>query len=231
MKKLLIIILAIAAYQLAKAQDYKQDLLQMQEKINGINKLHAVAEVKMYMTEKASKPVTVKRSIIKKDGDNYYCSMENAIVLINRKCMLLVYDDDRQIIYTEQKRNEAKAKQQMSAADISELLKKNDSIAYKGISNGIKHYIAYSSKGMMRSADIFINSSTGFLHKVIYHYNPEMVPQVEKVEIDYHTFNTNPEFGKDDFSEQKFVQRKGKELKGSGNYSGYNILNYDPEKF
>ena len=231
MKKIVILLLLVVLQHAVAGQDYKQELARMQEGLNKIDKLHIEAEVKMFMSDAASRPLTVKRSVVKKNGNEYYCSLDNTTILINSKCMLMVYGDEKQIVYTESNQKKEIEKRVMDPADINKLLEKNDSVSYKGESNGVKHYTVHSSKGMIRTSDIYIDTSTGFLKKVIYRYDPKAASQVEKIEIEYSRFDTSPQFGNNDFSEKKFVTRSGKELKGYGSYAGYNILNYDPEKF
>ena len=192
--------------------------------------LQVNTEVNVY-TSSASQEITQQyKAELKKDGDRFYSSMEGTRMLVNEKYVVMVYDADRQIICTERDR---KSKKFTSAGDpslqLDSLLKKNDSVVYKGIVDQAKVYTVYTGKSLIQRTEIHVDEKTGNLRSLVYYYNEKLVPVGGKVRVNYQ-INTAPVFSSNEFSEKRFVIFGcGDEVTAGSECPNYRITYIDPE--
>ena len=106
---------------------------------------------------------------------------------------------------------------------------KYDSIQYKGISDGLKHYIIYTAKGMITRTDIWFYADKPLLHKMEYLYNPNMTGGNSNVEIDFNMSDVNKEIPEEIFRQDKYILKSGKQYKPAAAYTQYklNISGYE----
>lgn len=228
---LIITVLLLHAFTDARSQDFRADVKAMKATFARIKRIHAEVEARVYESATSSEVIEVRKSNIKKDFDNYLYHMDNLTMLMNDKCLLLIHHGEKQMVYSKRdKKSEKKFGYGTLTPDIDSVLNRHDSVVYKGTSNNVKHYIIYSKKGFIQETDVFLDSKSNMMKKLVYYYNTELFPVGNKVVVEYKTFNLSPKFGPSDFSEKQFVNR-GRELEPSKAYSGYSVLDYDPNTF
>lgn len=227
---ILLIIVIIPGY--LAAQNFKADIKVMKEAFAKIDRLHAEVEVKVFENTFSAQVIQTKKSTIRKDGNNYHYDLDNLSLLMNEKCMLLVHHDEKQIVYSKRDvNNEKQFGIGTLTPEVDTILRQYDSVIYKGISNKLKRYIIYSSKSKtIKRTEVFLDTKTAMIRKLIYYYNTELFPVGSKVIVDYKVFNTSPTFSSTEFSEKKYIEH-GRELKPSKAFSAYSVFNYDPNKF
>lgn len=229
-RNIIFILLLCAATHLAWGQDIKKDMEQLQAAYSSAVKLHTEAEVSIYENLSDTKAQDRKKAVIKKDGNNYLYSLDNNLMLLNGKCLLMIYPTEKQIVYEKRSPNQEEQLTKSVIPDIDSLLRKTDSVRYRGSRDGMKHYSIYSSKSMIKQTDIFLDAASGGLKKISYLYNTQMLSGTAKVDVDYKLFDTAPVFGTDTFSEKNYIVRNGKQYKAAPKYYGYNVSVIDPDE-
>lgn len=232
MKKLKLIysILLIAAVPLiSTAQKYSDDIRQAMAAFNQ-PKLQLNAKVDVFANYSAIKPSQTYNAVMKKDGQQFYSQADNMQMLLNGKYLVMVYKDEKRIVYTKHDKNaEKKMKNNTDpGATIDSLLLKNDSILYKGVSDNMKLYIIYSGKSLIRRTEVYLDVTTGIIKRLVYYYNEQIVPNANKVKIDY-TINLAPTFSPTEFSESRFLVINRGKATAAGLFAGYDVFYIDGE--
>jgi hypothetical protein len=232
MKKLMTLAVMIATIITVPvaAQDYAADI-QKALKVFEAPKLQLNVEINVYAGASSQEIVQQYSAELKKDGTKFYSVMEGTRMLLNDKYLVMVYDADHRVICTERdKKSEKKMKGGTDpSAQIDSLLKKNDSIVYKGIVDHAKVYAIYTSKAMIQRTEIHLNEKTGNISSIVYFYNVKLVPVGSKVQVNY-TINTAPVFASNEFSEKRFVIfGRGSEVTAGAECTNYQVTYIDPE--
>jgi hypothetical protein len=185
----------------SNAQNFRDDYKKMQDAYASLDRFSCDLKIKTFEHAADSKASAVMSAALRKQGDNYSYFLGRMKMIMNDDCLLFIDEAARQMTYTIRNKKKEAAAPQMPAFAIDTLIKKSDSVICKGLENGKKHYIAYSSKGLILSTELFINTETNLLENVIYHYDAKRYSS-EKVEIDYCNMQLHPEFAADEFSEK-----------------------------
>ena len=226
-----LLVLFLTMWMGAAAQDFRSDYAKMQERYATMAKFSCEVQVSMYENEKDAKPEQVLLSAVKKMDGNYWYMFGKTKMIVNEKCILYLDEESKEMTYTiRDKKNEAVPPVQNAAAMIDTLLKKNDSVVFAGIEGMLKHYIVYSSKGLILKTDLFLNKETYTLTKLIYHYDKKKYAS-EKVEINYLKIDLAPVFAPDEFSEKKYAVYSNGRLKPQGIYAAYQTNIIDQNDF
>jgi len=232
MKTLLImVVMVVSAITTGlPAQNYTADI-QAALKVFELPKLQLNVEVNVYPFYASQEPSQVYKAELKKDGNSFYSKLDNTRMLLNDKYLVMVYDDDKRVICTERDKKSEKAMRKNSdpTEQIDTLLKKNDSIVYGGITGNAKVYTIYTNKSIIRRTEIHLDVKTGYISSLVYYYNEQLVPNGNKVRVDYVT-NTAPVFSASEFSEKRFVVfGRGDAVTAGSECSNYNVIYVDPK--
>lgn len=225
----MLVIAATAITNILLAQDYATDISKALEVFSS-DKLQLNVDVNVYATYTAQEPMQNYKAVLKKDGDKFYSEMENTRMLLSDKYLVMVYDNDRRVICTERdKKSERKMKNGADPSNqIDSLLKKNDSIVYKGIVNNAKVYSIYTGTSIIRRTEMHLDAKTGNIKALVYYYNEKLVPSGNKVRVDY-AINASPAFSSNEFSEKRFVVfGRGDIITAGTECTGYNVTFVDP---
>ncbi len=232
MKKLKLFLLSatLTIPFLLNAQNYAADI-RTALKAYEAPKLQLNVEVNVYPDYGAQQPSHVYKAELKKDGNNFYSKLENTRMLLNDKYLIMIYDKDKRVICTERDKKSEKAMRKNSdpTEQLDTLLKKNDSIIYGGVVNNAKVYTIYTGKSLIRRTEIHLDSKTGFIRSLVYYYNEQLVPNGNKVRVDYVT-NTSPTFSSSEFSEKRFVVfGRGDAITAGTECLSYKVIYVDPK--
>ncbi len=206
------------------SQDFKADMVNMKAAYGNIKTLNLKVDVNVFVNAASDKLLAKKSTQLKKSDDNYYYEMEDMIMLLNEKYSILVHKADRQIVFSNRDaKEEKKAAYSFASPGLDSTFQKHDSVLYKGTNAGLKRYVVYTSKALIKRTEIFINSSNYFIAKVVYYYNTEKVSMGNKVLVEYKVVDTEPAFKSSLFSEKSFFARSGNKLIPAKEYSGYSV--------
>ena len=137
MKMFKCILLAVSFFitvSYAVGQDFKKDYGLVHASYEKMDKFYCELKINVFESEKATSPMQVMTSVIKKRTNDYWYSMGGIKMLVRDGFILYIDEDAKQMIYTirDQKR-EMTLPNQNASAMIDSVLKKNDSIIYKGM--------------------------------------------------------------------------------------------------
>lgn len=212
------------------SQDYKADILQALT-VYKQPRLQLDSKIDVYANYSATQPSQSYKGTVKKNGLMYYSEMEGVRMLMNEKYLVMVYESEHQVVCTKRDKKSDKKLNKNSGdptASIDSLLARNDSIVYKGVHDGLKTYIIYTNKSIIRRTEIYLDTKNGYVSQLVYFYNEELMPLANKVRIQY-TVTLNPSFSENEFSEKRFVTFSRGDAAAAGECAGYQVLFIDNE--
>jgi len=230
MKRTLILLLLLPTITLA--QDFKSDLEKMYEAYAGLTDLSVTISIKVFENMESTIPIITQNALINKEGEDYLYSFNEITMLSNKKCMLMINHEQKDIVYRKKDQGDLDNNfYSLVAPDFDSIVNKCDMIRYLGSENGNKHYLIRSDKNIIRNTHLFLNDQSGLISKLIYEYDAEIFPQNSKVEIEFLEMNTKPEFDRNIFSESKYVLASEDVLRSSKDFSDYNLIVSDDQDF
>ncbi|BDS15413.1 hypothetical protein [Aureispira anguillae] len=221
MNKLLSTILFFVVFSgLTIAQSFEEDMAKMEAAYQGVDDLYLEMENSIWQDQKMEKQ---QNTIIQKKGALYLYKMDEAIMLINTKYILMIDEVSKTIIYDKWTAEKAEnlAKQHIPAT--ADILKRYPSVVYQGTAKQHKNYVLENKNIQMSKVEISFEISTGFMRLVRYYYNPELVDKEIYTELKMKKIDTNPSFAASNFSEKRFITQVGNQFKGVGKYSNYAV--------
>jgi hypothetical protein len=204
----------------AYSQSFEKDMLAMETAYSGINDLYLEMDNSIWQDKVVVKEQNVK---ISKKGELYLYEMDDATMLINTEYILMIDHLSKTIIKDKWTKEKARALAQQHIPILEDIEKKYPLIVYAGEINNYKEYTLENKEIQLSKVEISFESKTGFMRKVRYYYNPNLVNKEVYTELKMNVINTKPSFKESDFSEKQFIAQEGKQFKGIGKYSNYTV--------
>lgn len=204
---------------IVQAQEFEKDFDRMVAAYKDGDQLYLEMENSVYKGEERVNQVS---STLLKSGNNYKYQTEEQQLLLNSKYVIFIDNRNYNIVVSD--RNKAQEELQRKAMPVTkEVLKPYKDIVYKGETKGYKHYQLKNSQEQVMQVDLFFETKTGFIKKVIYHYNPALVPDNRSTEIQLKVINIAPTISSTTFSERNFLKIENKKLYPSNSYKKYSL--------
>ena len=195
-------------------------MAKMQATYTGVDDLYLEMENSIWQEQVMTKE---QKAIIRKKGALYLYEIDDAIMLINTKYILMIDHQNKTIIYDDWTAEEAAKIAQQHIPVVADILEKYPSVRYKGATNGYKNYVLENENIQMSKVEIAFESKTGFMRTIRYYYNPKLLEKEVYTELNMKVINTKPSFKSTTFSEKQFISSTGNQFKGVGKYSNYAV--------
>lgn len=173
--------------------------------------------------------ILLGKGLIRKSGINYYSKFQDDELIVNNKCTVILDHHDKTITWydaaQEKKRKQRKGQQ---VPDIDSLYSAKDSVLYKGIENGQRHFVFFSRNAAsdVRMTEVFADDQTHFITKIIYYYRSNSEDEaldMYKVVIDYSSISTQKP-ADSFFSESKYLSYSHNTPRLTAAYSSYELI-------
>ena len=164
---------------------------------------------------------------IRKSGDSYYSKFLTDELIVNKNCTVVLDHNDKTITWYDHEKNK---KQKNKSPELPNLdsISGGDSIVYKGIVNGQRHFLFYSRSlfSSIRLTEVLINDQSHFVERIVYFYRDNSNDEaydMYKVVIDYVNISTARPSASC-FSEGKYISySKGKPVLNAA-FSKYELI-------
>lgn len=201
-------------------QSFEKDMLAMETAYLGVNDLYLEMENSIWENKVIAKEQQAK---ISKKGGLYLYQIDDATMLINTKYILMIDHLNKTIIYDKWTKEKASVLAKQHIPDLEDIEKKYPSISYVGELNKYKKYRLENKEIQLSKVEISFESKTGFMRKIRYYYNPNLINKEVYTELNLKVINTKPSFKASTFSEKQFIIQKGGQFEGVGKYSNYAV--------
>jgi hypothetical protein len=191
----------------------------------------ADVNVEGYRKKQDLSGIVIGKGLIRKSKENYYSRFKDDEMIVNKKCMLIVDHEQRNVKYF----NSAdmhKMPTSFEMPKMDSLIKQNDSVVYKGITDGLEHYVFYKAKATITRTDVYVSQTTHFIKNIVYYYTTSKTEGnygMYKVVITYENIklhNVDNSF----FSEKKYVDYKNGKPMLQTAYGNYKLIIADKYK-
>lgn len=216
----------------AYSQDWKEDLLKMNQAYLNAKSFQMDVEVKSYATLNDAKPLIDYKGKVASSIGNYYSSFMNRITLYNTRCVLVVDNNQKMILYKKSK-GDIKRQSGFSIANLDSTLivmGKNVKISYLQNTTAEKRMQLIYKNNALAKLELSINPVDNTIIQLIYYYdtkNPAFNNSAAKVIIDYSNVELNKAISDSHFSENKFIAIKKDKIIPLNIYSNYQLVNQD----
>lgn len=200
------------------AQSFREDLLKVKARFEGEEAFRANVEVRYYKTKDDVGPAISKRGFVKKWGDSYYSYFDGKEYLVNKTYTLLVDRQHKVIMIKKTDASKSKSSAEFSLPDLDSDTEKNYNIGRTVSGEKITYKVTpkLNDKG---GFTMELDQNGGRLVKIIYYGGNSY----GKTEISYLYPTGETAFGKNEFSETKYIVKSQKSFIPAAGYEGYEI--------
>lgn len=215
------------------AQDWKADLLAMNKAYLDAKSFQMNIEVTSYANKNDATPILTANGKVFNANGSSYSEMVGKTTLLNQKCMLVVDNKQKMIIYKKVNKKESSVANGFSLAQIDSAVLffgKNVYVNYISNTPKEKRLLIKYKNGNIDKIEMTINPVNNTLTEMIYYYNmqaPGYSQSVEKTVIRFMNIQLNNSIPESLFSESKYVIIKKSKVTASANYAKYKIINQD----
>jgi hypothetical protein len=129
-----------------------------------------------------------QKAELHKHGEIFYTKTDGFEMLTNKHSMLIVDHISKQLILSPYDFEAVKKQRTLGKINIDSLLANSELIKEEVINNGKKyHFSIYLSKQIVELTELVVDKESMQIEKIVYHYNPDMYKDIERVEITYDT--------------------------------------------
>ncbi len=187
-------------------------------------------DVVVHTFTSASDPGTLLgNGMIRKSEENYYSKFLTDELIVNGTCTVVLDHQEKTVTwYDAEKEKKKKDKNRNQQLPNLDSLANGDSIVYRGLENGQRHFLFYSRsiKTAIRLTEVFIDDQTHFITQIVYFYNDNTAEEaydMYKVVIDYVNISTTKPT-ETFFSERKFLSYTKGTPALTASYSKYKLI-------
>ncbi|MEM7104344.1 MAG: hypothetical protein AAF502_14495 [Bacteroidota bacterium] len=219
---------------LCSAQNFEADLEKMQNAYVSISDFHFKMKIRHFTSPQSNSPVATETMEACKSGEQVIFRTDDYQILVNNECMISLAKANKVMVYApfgEYNEEPESLDTEQIMPEVDSLLQQFESIIFKGITSGLKHYRLTSPNAMIMQMDLFIDPTEFLIRKTVLLYHPRLFPDNQKVEIDYILTDVNPDFPTGYFAETQFVDRQDDELVPSKGYQAYTLVVNTPFEF
>ncbi|HXC03313.1 MAG TPA: hypothetical protein VNZ86_01100 [Bacteroidia bacterium] len=215
-----------SSFKTDEGKQGKEDLVKMNMKYGQSKSMSMHIAVKVFENKSQASDPTVYSGIMKKSKEGYYSSLKGLTTLMNDHCSLLVDDNQKLIVYGTGSAKNMNAFQEKDIAPmLDSMLYKNNKVELKSSGAGSKVYqITTGTGSFYEKMEVRLGVPNYTLDEIIYYYKTTEEAPGSKVVVSYSSVNLDAPLSSSDFSEKKFVEKKGSRFVGIGKYAGYKII-------
>ncbi len=232
MKIKIIYILTLGLCQTCVCQiNIKEEFSKVSAAYSSALNFSADVDVVSFTSQQDESAKPLGKGIIRKNKNKYYSKFLSDEMLTNGKLTLIINTGDKTITYYDAS-NASKVNDGIKMPSVDSLLKKEDSIVWKGINGSEEQFVIYNHKRSINKTCIYIDIKNHFIKKIIYYYAPSDKFNnygMDKVVITYGNIKLD-KIDESYFNESKYIDLvRGKPILASA-YKGYKLKIAEPYK-
>lgn len=203
------------------AQNFKEDILKVTEKFQNAN-FKMEVQMKEIHWNNVTQPIVVKGEV-KRKGDNYFTDFADQINMINDKFQLVVYKNEKKIIYLKIKDYKKEELTNNSQMLPDEKMFNKDVKLISNNESGKEYEISNPMPGIAKMKLKITKDNV--LQEVKYRYEKMEGNPVKEVVITYSKVVFNPTFSSTDFSESIYFKIVNNQPVPTLKYKDYALIN------
>lgn len=212
------------------AQVFKNDLADMYQQYMKEGDFEMGIQIDVYINDQAVPVISKKASVIK-TGEKYLSTFDGTEILLSVSALTLVNHHDKAIVYRGLSKYEWDSFQKNAVSmNLDSVTQQCDSVRYIGRNKGLDQYRIFSSKSQISQTDLYLNTDSKALQKLVYHYNIKYTQQPYSTEIFFTKKNANAASIARINNLDKAVTLNGKKVILNPDYKQYNLTIVNDEE-
>jgi hypothetical protein len=197
-------------------QNIEEDIMAMGQVMIAPNGFGAKIKTTVYGVD--NNPLVQKGLLFRCKGNKSFCEIDSISILKNG-IQNIVIDKTNRIIKQFQQQEEQVTD---FATQLKESIANLDSIAFKGIVNGQKHYEILLKDETYAKAELFIDTRTKVYSKIIYFHNTDK-PQISGYKTIIEMTDVSLSIDDNLFEEKQFITRTPSRVVPAPRFEGFDI--------
>lgn len=222
MRTILIALLG-ASLALNAQQTGKEWLKKMNDRYEHAGSVQLEFEASYYATYALTQPSNTIKGKVMYTGENYYSDAMGQEIIINRKTMLIVDKTEKSITVLPGRDKGAKQDKATSAAPDSAWLAAFD-IKLLNTTGATRTVVVKEKNSIYERTEITINAVTCAMEKVVYYYKAIETGGKPAFVVTYKNIRFDEKIPDVQFSDKKYIQRKGSAISPAAAWSNYRII-------
>jgi len=206
------------------ANDFKKDLLKMQEFYKKNPRLSLAVHVQMMDVASGKSAADPVSGVVRRNGSLFYSSFDNIETIVNENYYIAV-DHARKRITCDKPAVYAQQDIVSDYPAMIDTLMKNTKVTFLRSEKNVNWYVIPGSKLDPFSKVEMGLHKEGYLQGLVYHFPGDEEELAEMVRISYTDINTQASFSEKQFSEKKYITRHGDKITPAAAYKDYKIIN------
>lgn len=213
-------------------QDLKADVRAMGNYMQLVPSLKSGISMSVFYRHDKKKPQIQNNLLWCKNGHSYYYRLADRELFLNENALIMTELPQKTLFYTKANKKELDALiKQLYGTAADTLVQHYDSVQFKGVEEGRKHYTIYTSKKDIQKTELYLDAKTLLLSHLVYYYHPKRFQELDKVEVHYENSQPSDEEVHRYLEEQSFLTvGPKKKLTPSAHYKGYKTHWIESEK-
>jgi outer membrane lipoprotein-sorting protein len=222
MKAFLILMLS-TVLSLHAQESGKDWLKKMNERYAKATSIQLEFEASYFSTHSLGSPSNSMKGKVAYDGDNYYSDAMGQEIIITKKSMLIV-DKAEKSITVLPGRDTKDAKNTGASMEPDSAWLAATSITLQNSTGPTRTVIVKEKNSIYERTEITINATTCAMEKVAYYYNAIETGGKPAFVVTYTNVHFDEDIPDSQFSEKKYIQRKGNAISPAAAFSQYAIV-------
>jgi|GEM_PF-2290569 hypothetical protein len=219
----LIVLVILAQYCFGQKKTYGKEFSLISQAYANAQNFSSDVIVYSYKEKNQQKGDIQGTGMIRKADKNYYSKFKGEELIANNHCAVIIDSSDREVTYF----GEAKGNigDPFSMAKIDSIMRRQDSVVYAGMKDGLEHYIFYNKNSVMLRVDMYAGATDHFIKRLTYYYAPSDKKNsydMYKMDIYYNNIRTD-KVDNGFFSEKKVLTFKSGKPYLQGKYRSFKL--------
>lgn len=200
MKRLVLIPFYFLVVAHSHAQEFRQTLVDLQKQFAALENMHIVMDVDVFEKKESTTPVYAMQVDISKKEQEYLYRYGDNEMLVNDGLILMINHSAKSMVLS--RRDQTMEKEMLKGIEfnLDSMLATYSKVEYLGQHELGQHYRIENKNGPVRTIDLFLNLDSKLISRMVYEYDSQ-----QYVVIDFSTFDRNPAFTKEYFSERPYL--------------------------
>ena len=217
-----IIIMIGLSKQNLQSQDLKVDIGKSMKKYETIERYSGQITTSLY-TEHSDKPVGVKQVKVKKRGAHFLYELDGISTLFTNEFVITL--NEKANLVACHKNAIGGTIHKTMLPDMKKMFEVFDEVQYKGIVDNQKCYVVKHKEGLVNLIEVYFDTDTYLITKMVNHYNADYQPEYTKVVLFMNNnFHSNTAHNNAKIKMEHYVIIDHNKVKLASKYKNYKLI-------
>ncbi len=219
-----LLILFLSTITLCAQETGKDWLKKMNDKYAAATSIQLEFEASYYTTHSLGTASNTMKGKVAYDGGNYYSDAMGQEIIISKKSMLIVDKTEKSITVLPGRDSKDAGKNTTASTEPDSAWLAATSITLQNTTGDTRTIVVKEKNSLYERTEITINATTFAMEKVAYYYTAIETGGKPAFVVTYKNVRFDENIPDSQFSEKKYIQRKGGTISAAAAFSQYTII-------